>query len=83
MLRRNAAKASPGQLDLRISIRSRQVSDGQVAGWVVKASAIAVATFLAMPNSLTMREMTRPPPRTWNVVAFPVLVEVHGGGGGR
>jgi hypothetical protein len=28
------------------------------------------ATFLAMPNSLTMREMTRPP-WTWNVVALP------------
>ena len=36
-----------------------------------KTSAIAVAAFLAMPSSLTMREMTRPPPWTWNVVALP------------
>jgi len=32
---------------------------------------MAKVTFLAMPNSLTRREMTRPPPRTRNVVALP------------
>jgi len=29
------------------------------------------AIFLAMPDSLTTREMTGPPPWTWNVVALP------------
>src|SRR5690348_14039918 len=39
-----------------------------------KASPRAAAVFLAMPNSLTMREMTRPPPCTWNTVASPSRV---------
>jgi hypothetical protein len=35
---------------------------------VPRASLIVSATFFAMPFSLTMREITRPPPWTWNVV---------------
>jgi hypothetical protein len=46
-------------------------ADGQLAGRAAKASSMVAATFLATPNSLTMREMTRPLPWTWKVVALP------------
>ena len=45
--------------------RAAQFRLWPAVGTGAKTSAIAVAAFLAMPSSLTMREMTRPPP--WSV----------------
>ena len=61
-----AVSVEPGRAR-RWSCQFAGVSLGFGVG--LNASSMASATFLAIPNSLIILEMTKPPPWTWKVVA--------------